>query len=368
MNRLLAFTAISLCVSSPLYAQDNPHKDHGVSMQTTPEAAPMNMDGMKMDGMSSMPMKGKETAKPVKPAPKKKPATPAVTSSAVEGEVAAGPDGSASSVEKMPKMDDMLSMAPVSGIDAPIPPPDAGNGVPPDAPRDYAADAFFSKADMERSRDTLRREHGGARVSKFMLDQLEYSRIDGENTYRWNGEAWFGGDINRFVLKSEAEGSKNVRDAEVQALYSRAVGPYTDVQAGVRYDIEPSPSRTYLALGVQSLLPYWFEVGGAVFVGESGQVLARAEGSYDFLLTQRIALQPRAELNFASKEDTAIGRGSGLVNAELGLRLRYEIRREFAPYIGVVWNREFGDTADYARVLGEDPESTSVVIGLRTWY
>lgn len=365
MNKFIAFTALSLCVASPSFAQDNPHKDHGASMQPAkPDTAPMNMKGMNMGGMSSMQMDGQTPAKAMPQKPKAR----AVPSKKIDDTAVGKPVQDMPEMGNMSGMEGMDSMMSATGSEMAIPPPDAGNGVPPDTPKDYAADAFFPKADMERSREALRREHGGARVSKIMLDELEYSRMDGEDAYRWNGEAWFGGDINRLVLKSEGEGAKKVGDAEVQALYSRAIGPYTDLQAGVRYDIEPNPSRTYMALGIQSLLPYWFEAGGAVFIGQSGQVLARAEGSYDFLLTQRLALQPRAELNFAAKDDPAIGKGSGITDAELGLRLRYEVRREFAPYIGVVWNREFGGTADYTRAAGEDRESTSFVIGLRAWY
>ena len=166
----------------------------------------------------------------------------------------------------------------------------------------------------------------------------------------------------------ELRSQLSARDAEVQALYSRAVGPYTDVQVGIRHDIEPNPSRTYLAFGVESLLPYWFKANAGLFVGERGQVLGRLEGSYDFQLTQRLVLQPRAELNLAVKNDAAIGVGSGLSDAEVGLRLRYEIRREFAPYVGVSYERSFGDTADFVRAHRESAGSTRFVVGLRAWF
>ncbi|MDZ4762641.1 MAG: copper resistance protein B [Alphaproteobacteria bacterium] len=249
-----------------------------------------------------------------------------------------------------------------------VDPPEAGDDAPPDAPTDFAADAFFPRDEMVRARSILDSEHGGAWQSKIMANILEYQSQNGQDGYRWEGEAWFGGDINRLVIKTEGEGSKDPGNAEVQALYSRAIGPYTDVQLGVRHDIEPRPSRTYLAFGVQSLLPYWFDANAALFVGERGQILGRLEGSYDFLLTQRLALQPRVELNFAAKNDAATGTGSGLSDAELGLRLRYEIRREFAPYIGVEWTRSFGDTANFARATGDRAETTSFVVGLRAWY
>ena len=252
--------------------------------------------------------------------------------------------------------------------EAAVDPPEAGNDVPPDAPSEFAADRFFPQGDMNRARGILRDEHGGALTYKIMGDRIEYTSQNGEDGYRWDGEAWFGGDIDRFVLKTEGEGSDDIEGAEVQALYSRAWDHVTDLQIGIRHDIEPNPSRTYLAVGFETLLPYWFEAEGALFVGERGQVLGRLDGSYDFQLTQRLVLQPRAEVNFAAKDDAAIGLGSGLSDAELGLRLRYEIQREFAPYIGVSWERKFGDTADYARAEGERAESTSFVVGLRAWY
>ena len=249
-----------------------------------------------------------------------------------------------------------------------VDPPDAGNDVPPDAPTDFAADTIFPPDAMARARGVLDNEHGGAWQSKIMANLLEYQSQNGQDGYRWEGEAWFGGDLDRLVIKTEGEGSKDIGDAEVQALYSRAIGPYTDVQVGLRHDIEPNPSRTYLALGVESLLPYWFKANAGLFVGERGQVLGRLEGSYDFQLTQRLVLQPRAELNLAVKNDAATGVGSGLSDAEVGLRLRYEILREFAPYVGISWERSFGDTADYARAAGDRTETTSFVVGLRAWY
>ena len=249
-----------------------------------------------------------------------------------------------------------------------VDPPDVGNDVPPDAPTDFAADAIFPHDAMARARGILDNEHGGAWQSKIMANILEYQSQNGRDGYRWEGEAWFGGDLDRLVIKTEGEGSKDVDGAEVQALYSRAIGPYTDVQVGIRHDIEPNPSRTYLAFGVESLLPYWFKANAGLFVGERGQVLGRLEGSYDFQLTQRLVLQPRAELNLAAKNDAATAIGSGLSDAEVGLRLRYEIVREFAPYVGISWERSFGDTADYARAAGDRTEKTSFVVGLRAWY
>ena len=243
-----------------------------------------------------------------------------------------------------------------------------GSEPPPPVIRDSVADRIFGAAPMERARDILREEHGGSRVSKVMANILEHTSEPDGGGYRWDVEAWYGGDINRLVVKTEGEGARRgVEGAEVQALYSRAVARYTDVQAGIRYDFEPR-GLAYATVGVESLFPYWFEVEAAAFLSEEGDLTGRVEGSYDFRLTQRLILQPRAELELSAQDVEESGLGSGLSSAELGLRLRYEIRREFAPYIGVSYERSFGGTADFARAEGEDVENTSFVVGLRAWF
>lgn len=245
-----------------------------------------------------------------------------------------------------------------------------GSDPAPPVIRDNAADRVFGTAEMVRARDILANEHGGARISKVMLNIAEYQSEPDGGGYRWDGEAWYGGDINRLVLKSEGEGSgaEGLELAEVQALYSRAIARYTDLQVGVRQDLEPRPRRTYATVGFETLFPYWFEVEGAAFVSDRGDLSARLEGTYDLRLTQRLILQPQAEVRFSAQETPELHIGSGLTHAELGLRLRYEIRREFAPYVGVSWERAFGRTADFARDEGEDVESTTFVVGLRAWF
>jgi copper resistance protein B len=240
---------------------------------------------------------------------------------------------------------------------------------PPPPPRNHAADSYYSPDAMAEARRQLAQEHGGATISKVMVNLAEYQIRDGASGYRWDGQAWFGGDINRLVLKSEGEGTVNeaVESAEVQALYSRAVGVYTDIQAGLRQDFNPS-SRTYVTIGAETLLPYWFEVEGAAFLSNKGELLGRVEGYYDLLLTNYVILQPRAELNFSAKNSSELHLGSGLTSAELGLRLRYEFTREIAPYIGISWDRKVGQTADFARARGQDTEETSLVIGIRTFF
>jgi copper resistance protein B len=240
---------------------------------------------------------------------------------------------------------------------------------PPPPPTEFYADRRYSPESMKAARGQLRREHGAVIYSRVLVDVAEARLRDGPDGYGWEAEAFFGGDIHRFVLKSEGEGARGhgVEAAEVQALYSKAVAPYFDLQAGVRHDFEPK-GRTYLTVGTEGMFPYWFDVEAAAFLSTKGEVMARVEGSMDFRLTQRLILRPQAELSFAAQDTRATGIGSGLSSAELGLRLRYEIRREFAPYVGVTYERLFGRTADYARAEGEDRDAASLVVGVRAWF
>lgn len=241
---------------------------------------------------------------------------------------------------------------------------------PPPKPSDHAAERFYDPAQMAAARAQLAREHGGGRAWKVMLSTAEVAPQAGDDAYAWEGEAWYGGDLNRLVLKSEGEGvfGGDLHGAEVQALYSRAIGPYFDLQAGLRHDFEPGPSGTYAVLGFEGLAPYWFEIEGAAFLSEKGDLSARLEGAYDLRLTQKLILEPRAELGLAAQDVPELGVGSGLTEAELGLRLRYELRREFGPYLGVVYERKLGETADLARADGEEIEDTRFVLGVRAWF
>ncbi|HEU4516564.1 MAG TPA: copper resistance protein B [Steroidobacteraceae bacterium] len=249
------------------------------------------------------------------------------------------------------------------------PPSTVGDAPPPAVIRDGAVDRFYGTAAMDRARAMLADEHGGAPTSKVMANIVEYAAVDEGSGYRWDLEAWYGGDIHRFVFKSEGEGVQGdgATRAEAQALYSRAIGRYTDVQAGVRYDFEPQ-GRAYATVAVESLLPYWIELEAAAFLSDRGDAFGRLEASHDLRFTQRLILQPRIELEIAAQDVPESGTGSGVSSAELGLRLRYDVRREFAPYIGVNFQKSFGETADFARAAGEDEEETSFVVGLRAWF
>lgn len=252
-----------------------------------------------------------------------------------------------------------------SGTDLP-----PGDVPAPAAPDDWYADRIYSPSEMARSRDQMMRENGGQTLAFISFNLAEYQARLGRDGYRWDGEGWYGGDINRLTVKSEGEGTfgEGVDEAEIQLLYSRAVGPYFNLQAGVRQDLGPKPRRTYATIGFEGLAPYWFEVEGALFLSNKGDALGRLEGYYDQRITQRLILQPRAEVNFAFQDVPENRIGSGLSDVELGLRLRYEVRKEFAPYIGVEWARKVGDTARYARAAGEDADVTNFVAGIRFWF
>jgi copper resistance protein B len=245
-----------------------------------------------------------------------------------------------------------------------------GNAPAPAPSTTLAASRYYGEAAMSDANRDLRREHGGMTYYQVLFNLAEYQARKGGDGYRWDGEAWIGGDINRLTLKSEGEGTfgKPLESAEVQALYSRALDPYWNLQAGVRYDFKPNPSRTYATVGIEGLAPYWFDVEGALFLSDKGDVLARAEAWYDERVTQFFVLQPRVEANFAAQDVRRDGIGSGLTDLELGLRLRYEKSREFAPYIGVSWERQFGDTARFTRARGDDTGGFSLVAGVRTWF
>ena len=202
----------------------------------------------------------------------------------------------------------------------------------------------------------------------LLLDRLEYRAHNGPDSKFWDAQAWFGGDYNKLWLKSTGEyANGSTEQGEVQILYARRISPYWHLQGGFRTEVRPRPTQNYGVLALQGLAPYWFNVEASAFFRD-GDVSGRLEVEYDQLLTQRLILQPRMETNFSGSGDSARGTGSGLTDVELGLRLRYEIKREIAPYVGVNWIRKLGDTADFARAQGREVRQTSVVFGVRIWY
>jgi copper resistance protein B len=207
-----------------------------------------------------------------------------------------------------------------------------------------------------------------AAFGKVLLDQLEWRDIDGNNGLFWDGQAWYGRDFNKLWFKSEGERVAGESEARIEALWDHIFARWWSVQTGVRHDLGEGPERTWAAFGVQGLAPHWFEVEATLYVGEQGRTAAIFSGEYEVLLTQRLILQPKIELNLYGKDDPENGIGSGLSEGELALRLRYEIRREFAPYLGVTWTHLFGNTADLGRAAGRDASDVQVVAGLRIWF
>jgi copper resistance protein B len=204
----------------------------------------------------------------------------------------------------------------------------------------------------------------------FQAERFEYRLSDGDDNLHWDAQGWVGDDYNKLWLKTEGEKvfDGDLEEAEVQLLYSRIIHPFWDLQVGGRYDTRPRPQRGFGVIGVQGLAPYFFEVDAAAFVSHEGDLSARLKGEYELLLTQQLILQPSVELNLAAQQVREVGIGSGLTDVDLGLRLRYEIIREFAPYIGVAWERKVGKTADFAREEGEDVDSLAFVTGIRFWF
>lgn len=234
-----------------------------------------------------------------------------------------------------------------------------------------AADAYWGAAQMASSRAALKNNHGGQINSLILGERLESQFRDGDAETVWEAQGWVGGDIHKAWFKTEGDFSDEdgrFEEIELQALYSRAISAFWDVQFGLRHDARPDPSRNYAVVGFQGLAPYWFELDAQLFLSDQGDVSVRLEGEYELRLTQRLILQPRVELNAAFSDDVEIGVGSGLSEADVGLRLRYEIRREFAPYLGVSWIRQFGATRDFSTAEDRSVDELAWVAGVRIWF
>ena len=212
--------------------------------------------------------------------------------------------------------------------------------------------------------------------SYLLVDQLEYRmKRDATDTARWDAQGWYGGDYHRLWIKTEGEwrtGGERGGEAEVQALFSQLLAPFWDFQVGVRYDHFSGAgfdrSRGFVVIGLQGLAPYRFEVEPALFISDDGDVSARLTATYEVLLSQRLILQPRLDFDVAVQAAEKFDVGAGVNSVGLGLRLRYEFRREFAPYVGIHWLNRFGDTADFVQRGGERADDIAVVFGVRLWF
>jgi copper resistance protein B len=234
-------------------------------------------------------------------------------------------------------------------LDAHVPPPPPARPMPP-----------MSDQEMGRVMDM----HDDPLLGMVKLDQFELAQGDGASATDWEAEAWIGHDFDKFWLRSEGERASGTTDTRIEAFWDHAFASYWDWQLGARHDFGSGPNRDWAAFGVQGIAPYWFEIEAMAYVGDAGRAALRLRAEYELLLTQRLILQPEFEANLYGKRDPARGVADGLSDADLGLRLRYEIRRELAPYIGVVWKRRFGDS-DFA---GHPGGMTQFVAGLRIWF
>jgi len=211
--------------------------------------------------------------------------------------------------------------------------------------------------------------HDNSIQSYVLLDRLEAWNAENGTGLAWEGRAWIGTDLNRLWLRSEGERIDNrTEKADLEVLYGHSDSPWWDVVAGIRHDFKPGASQDFAAIGVMGLAPYKFEVAATAYIGQSGQTAARVEIQYETLLTQRLILQPLVEVNLYGKDDAHRDIGSGLGTIEAGLRLRYELSRQFAPYVGVVREFAFGRTASFRRDDDEHSDDTRFVAGLRIGY
>ncbi len=251
-----------------------------------------------------------------------------------------------------------MNMVPMQGGS---PPPDARDPLASSDGYEYRGMAGWEKTDE-------------ITISKIIVDQLEYRKGDKENIQRWDMQGWRGTDYNKFWIKTEGELAvgKSEGELELQTLYSRAVSAYWDLQLGARadrfYGGGRSDDRYFVVIGFQGLAPYWFDVEPALFVDDDGNLSARLTATYDLLLTQRLVLQPRMEVNLSANKVPTFGVGKGLNDLQIGFRLRYEFKRKIAPYIGVAWQKQYADTAKFTSADGGIVEDAKIVVGIRLWF
>ncbi len=210
--------------------------------------------------------------------------------------------------------------------------------------------------------------HDNGVYSYILFDQMEWQRSGGTDGVAWDSRGWVGRDLDRLWFRTEGRGADGrVDDAEAHVLYGRAIARWWDVVAGVRQDVRPGSPQTWGAVGIQGLAPYWFQLAVTAYVGPSARTNVRVEAEYELLLTNRLILKPLVDVELRSQTDRDRGVGAGLSSADIGVRLRYEVRRELAPYVGIVWSRRFFGTADLARTRGAVVGEVRFVSGLRVW-
>jgi copper resistance protein B len=393
MKRLIFLLAASALVTSPALAQHaghDPHAGHQAPAKKQPaKKAPAKKASAKKPvaqkaAKEATAKKGSSKKSTAKKAPGKKPAVKLSPKPAVDPH--AGHQMPAESTKVDPHAGHQMPTEPTSDPHAghvmpSAADPHAGHDMSAPAPSvapppaealsgpENAADTVWGRVAMNPSRAVLLREHGDMPAYKLLIDQLETRIRNGRDGYFVNAEGWYGGDIDKLWLKTEIEGEygRKPEQAEVQALWSHAINPWFNLQTGVRLDARPD-ARGHLVLGVEGLAPYWIEVDAAAFLSDKGDVTARVEAEHDVRVTQKLILQPRTEIDLALQDIERQQIGSGLSTGELGLRLRYEIVPQFAPYVGVNYERAFGDTRRYRRLDGDDVGGWSLVAGIRAWF
>lgn len=232
------------------------------------------------------------------------------------------------------------------------------------------ADLSYQK-EMEAARQSLKHHHGNITTLSLMVERFEYQTNEGRPIFAWFAQGWWGTDFNKLWVKSEGEydyDSSEFEESEIQILYNHPIATFWDMQAGIRYDNQPKPARTFATFGFQGTAPYWFEIDATGFISDQGDFSVRLESEYELHITQYLILQPRIELNLSFSEDHAINIGSGLNTAEAGLRMHYALTQTLTPYLGMHWNKSFGDTADFIRADREATEQLSFIFGVKFFF
>ncbi|MFB6347771.1 MAG: copper resistance protein B [bacterium] len=265
-------------------------------------------------------------------------------------------------------VNDQLEDRPDSELTAPLPGDFRSPGTPPGqgrAIRKYAVDDSGPGATNFGAAPV----HDSPSFFTVRSDRLEYRRTGekGNGVYLWDLQAWYGNDYDKIVLETEGEWEEDHSEA-VELMYDRAITPFWNGRIGVRQLAEPEPERSFLVVGVSGVAPQWIETETNLVIGEDDDIRADLEAEYNLLFSQRLVLQPRLETEFAMQEQPEYGIGDGFTGAELGARLRYELSRKFAPYVGVSWETDLGETADITRRNGGDEDAFFFVTGVRFWY
>lgn len=352
----LLVTMLDLALAAPALSQEYP-REKGMSSTPGKDVPVTQMRGMQMQGKHRSSPPTKRQAHEAMPGMEGMPAHSAQFSAMQHlhfGNMIGArpkPAGLASGMQGMASMPSMS----ISSMQ--------GKGAPSDARSGDYSDGYRSGAmrGMDMADDIS--------LGMVMLDQLEYAQSSHGKSVFLHGQAWYGKDFDKLWLKAEGEsGRGKLRELRTEALWDHAIATYWSTQLGVRHDFGAGPDRTWAALGVQGLAPYWFDTEATIYVGQGGRTAARLQLEYDQLLTQRWVLQPKIELNLYGRDDPQRGTGSGLSDAEYGLRLRYEICRQLAPYVGMAYRQRYGHSAHFAHAQGEAADDLQFVLGLRAWF